>query len=73
MYREVINSKSIYIYKNPIIFNFYSIFLKNSVDAARRRRAVAHSLSSKDMVLSHAVEGFIDLTDYGNDAVLSRY
>lgn len=24
-------------------------------------------------MLSHAVEGFVDLTDYGNDAVLSRY
>lgn len=47
-------------------------FLQNSVDAVRRRRAVPHSLSTKDLVLSHIVEGFVDLSDYGNDAVLSR-
>ncbi|KAJ8965812.1 hypothetical protein NQ314_003879, partial [Rhamnusium bicolor] len=42
----------------------------NNVDPYRRRRAVKNALSSKDLVLSHAVEGFIDLTDLSNEEII---
>ncbi|KAJ8955545.1 hypothetical protein NQ318_001375 [Aromia moschata] len=42
----------------------------NNVDLARRRRALKYALSSKDLVLSHAVEGFIDIGDMINEQIL---
>ncbi|CAH1994625.1 unnamed protein product [Acanthoscelides obtectus] len=42
----------------------------NKVDANRRRRNIKHNVSPKEMVLSHAVEGFVDLTEYSNDDVI---
>ncbi|XP_023015902.2 midline fasciclin [Leptinotarsa decemlineata] len=43
----------------------------NNVDAFRRRRGMRQSLSTRELVLSHAVGGFIDLTDFGNDKVIN--
>ncbi|CAG9825393.1 unnamed protein product [Phaedon cochleariae] len=43
----------------------------NNVDALRRRRASTQTLPSRDLVLSHTVEGFIDLTDFANDEVIN--
>ncbi|XP_060517854.1 transforming growth factor-beta-induced protein ig-h3 [Cylas formicarius] len=42
----------------------------NNVEMARRRRAVSNALSSKDLVLSHSSEGFIELTDLDNEQLL---
>nr|CAI5842344.1 unnamed protein product [Callosobruchus analis] len=42
----------------------------NKVDANRRRRNIKPHISPKEMVLSHAVEGFIDLTELSNDDVI---
>ncbi|ERL91857.1 hypothetical protein D910_09181 [Dendroctonus ponderosae] len=41
----------------------------NRVDPARRRRAL-NALSSKDLVLSHTVDGFVELADLENEATL---
>lgn len=72
-YNNKINQMVIHIKTFSILRNINIYFLpQNDVDAARRRRAVAHSLSSKDLVQSHAVEGFVDLNDINNDAVLVR-
>ncbi|XP_018571174.1 transforming growth factor-beta-induced protein ig-h3 [Anoplophora glabripennis] len=42
----------------------------NNVDLSRRRRAIKNALSNKDLVLSHTIEGFIDLQDIGNEEIL---
>ncbi|CAH1235658.1 unnamed protein product [Diabrotica balteata] len=39
-------------------------------NVVRRRRGLGQHLSTRDLVLSHAVEGFVDLTDLANDDVI---
>ncbi|KAF5277770.1 hypothetical protein FQR65_LT03750 [Abscondita terminalis] len=40
-------------------------------DAVRRRRQIKNPVSSKDLVLSHAVPGFVDLSEINNEDVMS--
>lgn len=43
--------------------------LQNNVDL---RGDAKNALSNNDLVLSHAVAGFIDLTDYANEDIIYR-
>jgi len=47
-------------------------FVQNTVDPARKRRALKNALTSKDLVLSHTVEGFVELADLENEQILKR-
>ncbi|KAK5646943.1 hypothetical protein RI129_005407 [Pyrocoelia pectoralis] len=40
-------------------------------DVARRRRQVKNPVSSKDLVLNHAISGFIDLSELNNEDLLN--
>ncbi|KAL1494273.1 hypothetical protein ABEB36_009897 [Hypothenemus hampei] len=42
----------------------------NAVDPSRRRRALKNALTSKDLVLSHTVDGFLELADMENEQML---
>ncbi|KAF5281283.1 hypothetical protein FQA39_LY05169 [Lamprigera yunnana] len=43
-------------------------------DAFRRRRQIKNPVSSKDLVLNHAIPGFVDLSDVANeDAIKSSF
>ncbi|XP_066138541.1 transforming growth factor-beta-induced protein ig-h3 [Euwallacea fornicatus] len=42
----------------------------NTVYPARRRRAIKNALTSKDLVLSHTVDGFVELADLENEQIL---
>ncbi|XP_050309672.1 transforming growth factor-beta-induced protein ig-h3 [Anthonomus grandis grandis] len=41
----------------------------NGIDQARRRRAVKVPLSSKELVLSHTTNGFVDLSEVENEEI----
>lgn len=43
----------------------------NKVDLERRRRTLQHTLSAKELVLSHITDGFVELADLENEQVLT--
>lgn len=55
-----------------MVYSNWVVFVQNTVDPTRRRRALKNALTSKDLVLSHTVEGFVELSDLENEQILKR-
>lgn len=47
-------------------------FVQNQVDVARRRRDLHNALSTKDLVMNHMIEGFVDLSEVENEQTYNR-
>lgn len=53
-----------------VLCRFNLVFLQNNVDLKDDSRK--NALSNNDLVLSHAVSGFVDLADLGNEDLIFR-
>lgn len=48
------------------------VSFQNKVEVVRRRRDIKNAVSSKDLILNHIVDGFVDLAELGNEQIINR-